>query len=615
MPQRVNHPEEALAHIRPGEKIFIGSGAAVPGMLVQALANRAPRMQDHEILHGATFAAAPYIGPQLQDSFRHNALFISGNSRDAVNAGLADYTPVRANAIPKLIRSGRFDPLVSLIQVAPGPRPGVYSLGVSVDCVRAAVERSRLVIAQLNPRMPYVLGEAVVTDQDIDILFEAEEELPEPPEWPFSDLESVIAKHVASLVPDGATLQLGLGRLCEGLTRALMDKNDLGIHSDLLGDGILRLWKNGNVSNRFKAFDKWLSVGSYAYGSRELYEWLDNNPHIRMMGSDYVNDVRRIGQHKRMVAINTALQVDLGGQVATESLGMQFYTGIGGQIDFMRGAATAEEGLPILAMPSRSWDGSASRIVLQLEAGSGVVTTRGDVNYVVTEYGVADLFGKTIQERALNLIEIAHPDDRQELLDQAKEMKLVQKDQPLFSLDLWKQAHTTRYVTLKNGRSIYMRPIRPSDEKPLQNFFHSHSKETILRRYGFVKKSLHHHEAVERTCIQEHRNMAIVALEGGVCGRELKGVGRYTLTSELEAEVGLVVHEEYQGKGLGSAILELLIQLALADGIETFGMSILMTNTSMLRLFKRFFPQGKVHVEDDGTYWCVASLQVKPAAL
>jgi acyl-CoA hydrolase/GNAT superfamily N-acetyltransferase len=607
-PIRVETPEQALAQIRPGEKIFLGSGAAVPSMLVQALVQMAPRMQDHEIVHGGTFGPAPYISPHLQDSFRHNALFISGNTRDAVNSGLADYTPIRANAIPKLLRSGRFDPLVSLIQVAPGPRPGIYSLGVSVDAVRAAIESSRLVIAQLNPRMPYVLGEAVVTDADIDLIFEASSELPEPPAWPFSDLEKAIARHVAELVPDGATLQVGLGRLCEGLTRSLMDKNDLGIHSDFLGDGFLRLWKNGNVSNKFKAFDKWLSVGAYAYGSRELYDFLDNNPHIRMMGSDYVNDVRRIGQHKRMVAINTALEVDLGGQVATESLGMQFYTGIGGQIDFMRGAATAEEGLPILVMPSRSWDGSASRIVMQLEAGSGVVTTRGDVNYVVTEYGVADLFGKTIQERALNLIEIAHPDDRQKLLDEAKAKKLVQHDQPLFSVDLWKNAHTTRYVTLKNGKRLYMRPIRPSDEKPLQNFFHSHSKDTVLRRYGFVKKALHHEEVVERTCIREHRNMALVALEGGVCGRLLKGVARYTLTSDHEAEVGIVVHEEYQGQGLGMAMMDLLVQLAKSEGVTRFGLSILMTNTPMLRLFKRYFPHGTIHNEEDGTYWCLADL-------
>lgn len=411
--------DEAVARVRSGDRIYLHGGAATPHVLVDALVRRKDELHDVEIVHMHTEGAAPYADPSMSGHFRHNALFIGANVRAAVQDGRADYTPVFLSDIPALFQPGGALPLdVALIHVTPPDRAGMCSLGVSVDCALSAAESADLVIAQVNPRMPRTHGHALPFDT-IDLAVEVEADLPEAHVAELTPVAHAIGRHVAELIPDGATLQTGIGAIPDAVLRELTGHCDLGVHTEMFSDGVLDLIERGVITGARKSIHRNEVVAAFVIGSQRLYRFLDQNPAVALYPVDYTNNVDVIAANRRMVAINSALSVDLTGQIAADSIGPRFYSGIGGQVDFIRGAAKSAGGMPIIALPSTARSGTISRITAELAVGSGVVTTRGDVHWVVTEYGARNLHGRTIRERARMLIEIAHPDYRAELTERA----------------------------------------------------------------------------------------------------------------------------------------------------------------------------------------------------
>ena len=417
--------EEAIRHIPPRKRILIGSGAAEPVHLVEAMVAAGDHLEANEVVHLLTLGPAPYVAPGLEHRFRHTAFFIGPNVRSAVQEGRADFMPVFLSEIPELIRSGRVRIDVALIRVSPPDRHGYVSLGVSVDVVRAAVDTADLVLAEVNPQMPRTHGDSFLHVSKIAKLVAVDDPIPELHSEPLDQCTLDIGRNVASLVKDGSTLQLGIGRIPDAVLQSLRDRHDLGVHTEMMSDGVMDLVLAGVITGRKKSLLPGKLVTSFIMGSRRLYDWCDDNPLVEMRPSSFTNDPGVIARNENMVACNSAIAVDLTGQVAADTLGGRFFSGIGGQVDFIRGASRSRGGSPIIALPSTAKGGSVSRIQAAFEEGAGVVTSRGDVHYVVTEWGVADLWGKSIRERAFALIGIAHPDVRSELLAAAKKRCFV----------------------------------------------------------------------------------------------------------------------------------------------------------------------------------------------
>lgn len=426
--QRRTSPACAVARITSGQRVFVGSNCAEPQALVDALAAHAERLTNVEIAHILTVGAAPYCKPNFEKQFHHNAFFIGANVREAVNTGRADYTPIFLSEIPDLFRSGQFPIDVALIMVSPPDAHGYCSLGISIDVVHAAVETADLVIAEVNAHMPRTLGDSCLHVSEIDTFVESDTPLLELAAAPQTETTRAIGKNVAALIENGSTLQMGIGAIPDAVLACLTDKQELGVHTEMFSDGLLPLIEAGVVTGRRKTLYPGKIVASFCMGTRALYDFVDNNPSIEFHPTERVNDPFVIAQNDKMVAINSAIEVDLTGQVCADSIGERFYSGIGGQVDFLRGAARSRGGKPIIALPSTAAlrDGTqVSRIVSTLQPGAGIVTSRGDVHYVVTEYGTAYLHGKSMRERALSLAAIAHPDFREGLLAAAQERHLI----------------------------------------------------------------------------------------------------------------------------------------------------------------------------------------------
>ncbi|HJP71574.1 MAG TPA: acetyl-CoA hydrolase/transferase C-terminal domain-containing protein [Candidatus Limnocylindria bacterium] len=419
---RVVTSAEAVAGLRSGDQIFVHGGAATPSALLAALTERAPELRDVGITHLHIEGPAPHLDPDVAASFRHRALFIGANAREAVNSGRADYVPIFLSDIPHLFASGAFPLDVALINVSPPDAHGYCSLGTSVDAALAAIRSATTVIAQLNRSMPRTLGDSFVHVDDIDLAVDVDQPPHEHALPAIGDVERRIGEFVADLVPDRATLQMGIGSIPAAVALALRDKRDLGIHTELFTDPVLDLVEAGAVTGAAKEINRGKIVSAFVMGSQRLYDFLHDNPMIEMRPVDYTNDTAVIRRFRRMTAINSALSIDLTGQVSADSIGTRFYSGVGGQMDFMRGAALAPEGRAIIALPSTAAGGTVSRIAPVLAPGAGVVTTRAHVRTVVTEYGVAELFGCSVRERARSLIAIAHPDFRSELDAQARRL-------------------------------------------------------------------------------------------------------------------------------------------------------------------------------------------------
>jgi 4-hydroxybutyrate CoA-transferase len=411
--------DEAVSVIKSGDRVFIHSVAAAPRRLIEAMTARASDLRVVEVVQLHTEGEAPYAAPALSKSFRVNALFVGANVRDAVQHGRADYLPVFLSEVPQLFRGGLLPLDVALVQVSPPDRHGFCSLGVSVDVTRAAVQTARTVIAQSNPLMPRTHGDGLIHVDAIDFLVEGREPIPELERHPLTACERAIGRHCAELVEDGATLQLGIGSLPEATLSALGDHHRLGIHSEMISDGVVDLVEKGVITGEAKRVHPGKIVAGFAFGSRRLYDFLDDNPLVQLLDIAYVNDTSVIRRNPKVTAINSALEVDLTGQVCADSIGELQYSGVGGQMDFIRGAALSEGGKPIIALPSTT-TGGESRIVSQLKPGAGVVTTRAHVHFVVTEHGIADLFGKNLRQRAQALIAVAHPSHRDTLAAEAR---------------------------------------------------------------------------------------------------------------------------------------------------------------------------------------------------
>ncbi len=414
-------PEEALSVIKSGDRVYIHGSACTPTFLLQNLAERAGELRDVELVFISVYGDVFVDRPELIDSFRINSMFVSGAIRQAVNEGRADYIPVFLSEIPQLFRRNILPLDVALVQVSPPDRHGYCSLGTSVDIARTATNMARFVIAQVNPNVPRTHGSSLIHMTRFSSMVYHDEPLHEAN---FGEkvtaAERRIGQYIAELIEDRSTLQMGIGAIPDAVLSSLHDHRDLGIHTEMLSDGVIPLIERDVVNNRYKKLDPNKSVAGFALGSKRLYDYVDDNPSFAFLDIDYVNDTTVIRRQPKMIAINSAVEVDITGQVVADSIGTYQYSGVGGQMDFMRGAALSEEGKPIIALSSRTYKG-VSRIVPFLKQGAGVVTTRAHVHYIVTEYGVAYLYGKNLRQRARALINIAHPDDREELMRAAHE--------------------------------------------------------------------------------------------------------------------------------------------------------------------------------------------------
>ncbi len=406
--------EEALKAVKPGHRVFVHGGAATPHFLLKKLTERAPELWNVELVSISLQGDAVIADKKYKDSFRINSLFVSQNIREAVNDGRGDYVPIFLSEIPILFRRGILPLDVALIQVSPPDKHGYCSMGTSVDIVPSAVKAAKYVIAQVNPRMPRTLGDGIIKTTAFDAVVFAEEELPEVIGGKPNEISMRIASHCAELVEDGATLQMGIGSIPDAVLASLTNHKELGIHTEMFSDGIIPLIEKGVVTNQHKRKHRGKTVTSFLLGSRKLYDFVDDNPSVVTLAIDYVNDTAVIRTNPKVTAINSAIEVDITGQICSDSIGTYHYSGVGGQMDFVRGASLSEGGKPIIALPSTTSKG-ISRIVSSLKPGAGVVTTRGHAHYVVTEYGVAYLYGKNMRQRAKALIEIAHPNHREML--------------------------------------------------------------------------------------------------------------------------------------------------------------------------------------------------------
>ena len=425
--RKLQTADQALRYVESGMRVYIQPGCAEPETLVEALIRRAPFVQDVEIVHMMTMGCAPYVAPEMTGHFRHNAVFIGANVREAINDGRADYTPIYLSEIEELFESGAMPIDVALVEVSPPDSHGYCSFGVGVDTTLTAAKCARYVVAQVNDYMPRTYGDSFIHVSDIDAVVESSRPLCELKKPVVTDMHVAIARNVAGLIEDGAVLQTGIGGIPDAVLPFLKDRKDLGVHSELVSDGVMPLIESGVITGARKNYKPRKIIAGFVLGTKKMFEFVDNNPIFEFRPTAYTNNPELIARNEKMVAINSALQVDLTGQVCSDSIGNQFYSGIGGQVDFLRGASRSKGGKPIIAISSTAKNGSISRIVPMLSPGAGVVTSRGLVRYVVTEHGVAYLHGKSIRERAKALIEIADPKFREELYEYCEETKWLQR--------------------------------------------------------------------------------------------------------------------------------------------------------------------------------------------
>ncbi|GAA0351714.1 hypothetical protein GCM10009092_15140 [Bowmanella denitrificans] len=599
--------------LKSGNRIFLGSHAAVPNALLDDLIANAQGLHDIEIVHILTLSDHRWVDPKLNELFKVNTLFIGGDKmRAAVSEGRADYTPCFLSEVPSLFETDILPLDAALIMVSPPDKFGYCSLGVSVDVVQAAVRKARYVIAQINPLMPRTSGDSFVHVSQLSACIERQQALPEMPEVEPDQVTERIGQYVSMLVEDGATLQLGIGKIPNAVLQYLQNHRDLGVHSELITDGIIELIAKGVINNRKKTFHPGKTVTSFCLGSKKLYDFVDGNPHVEFYPSNYVNSPVNISRNNKMVAINSAIEVDLTGQVVADSIGYQFYSGIGGQVDFIRGAAISPGGKPIIALPSTAKNGKVSRIVPHITQGSGVVTSRGHVHYVVTEFGVASLKGRSIRERALELIRVAHPKFRAQLLEQVRKHYWVphyQKDYPREVPELGKISVKTLII---DGASFDLRPLNPADERRLQEFFYSHTKETLFYRYNYYPTQMTREKSCSLVSVDQSRDLALCIVKQYGSMSEIQAVGRYYLNQDgSSCEVAFVTREKYHGKGMARQLLAEMISIASKRGIKTMQAYVRSDNKNMLKVFENANFKRQP-MDDPGEVILQLSLEAQP---
>ncbi|MFP4348924.1 MAG: GNAT family N-acetyltransferase [Desulfococcaceae bacterium] len=596
-PEKVVSAETAISKIKRGSRVFVGTGCGEPQHLIKMMVQDL-NMQDIMVYQMLSSTFSQFIE---EDSFLRRfslkLFFISRALRKAASEGKLDYLPTYLSQIPTLFYSKRIGLDAALVQVSPPDKFGYCSLGVSVDITRSGMESAKIVIAQLNPRMPKTWGDSFVHIDEIDYVVPHEEPIVESLSTrKQNEITRRIGHFVSEVVEDEATLQIGFGHLPNEILPYLDKKKELGIHTQVITDGLLPLLKKKVITNKKKTLIPGRVVASLVMGSQELYDFVDNNPMFYFRSSDYVNDPTVIARNDNLISISSALEVDLTGQVCSDSIGNKFYSGIGDQVDFLRGSAMSKGGFSIIALPSTAQNGRVSRIVPSLSEGAGVATTRADVDIVITEYGIAELQGKSIYQRVMELVQIAHPKFREELIEEAKKRRFIFADQlppsteDLIFLEGYK---TTR--ELKNGKTVLFRPLFPSDEFAYRNFFYSLQEKTIYYRF-FYKMKIFSHEVLQKqyASVDYKRNMSIVGLVHRKRHKELIAIGSYAEAEADRAEVAFVVREDYQGMGIASYLLEQLEVIARDNDYTGFLATTLRENSAMLHVFKKRYPNAKV---------------------
>ena len=584
--------ELIFSHIRRGDRIFVSSGCGEPQHLVSALIkyveSNPKAFFDTEIIHIYSFGFAPYTDPKFQFNFRHNTFFIGDNTRKSVNKGSSDYTPISMSSVPALLYSGFVKIDVALIQTSLPDEYGFLSLGVSIDMVKAATENASLIIAQVNSNMPRSHGDGFIHIKEVDYIIPHDEPLLELQGTIPSETAQRIGSYVSRLVQDGDTIQVGFGVLPNETVSHLNNKKNLGVHTELLSDGLVNLIKLGVIDNSRKKLNRGKTIASFCMGKKETYEYIHDNPSITFRTIDYTNDPLVIAQEDNMVAINSALEIDLTGQATSESIGGTFYSGIGGHQDFMRGAVMARNGRSILTLQSTARGGEVSRIVPSLSESAGVTLNRSDVRYVVTEYGIAYLHGKTIRERAMELIAIAHPKFRPWLLEEAKKRGLVYRDQVFHGEKGEYPEHLETHRTTSAGLNIFLRPIKITDETLFRDFIHGLSDTSLYLRFFSRRFDMPHERIQEMIAIDYTKQMVICATVPIMKKEMIIGIARYTIDESSHwADVAFAVRDLFHRKGIGTELLSYMTYLAKRQGLLGFTASVLMENEAMLNTFAR----------------------------
>jgi len=582
--------QEALKHIRPGQRIFIGSSCAEPQHLVQELSKIATRFIDLEIVRLLSIENGPLTlianeSPSYQ--FKIRSFYLGSCGCNTIKKNQRFITPTNLSQIPHLFKSGLMPLNAALIQATPPDDFGWMSLGISVDINLSACETADIVICQVNPQMPRVLGRSFIHVNDVDFIVEHEDPLLTIQPLPEHESGITIAKLISRLIEDGSTIQTSLGLTTEVMKTALSNKNDIGIHSQYLSDAIMHLFSIGVITNKKKGFNNGKLVAGAAVGSPQLYEFLDDNPSIEFYPSDYVNNPGIIGRHNKMVTLNTAMAIDLTGQVAADAQPLNNYTGINGLLDFTRGAAMSEGGKSILMMTSTMDHGQKSRIV-PLLTEHAVVVPRGDVQFVATEYGLVNLFGKTLQERVMALVSIAHPDFRDELFAAAKEMGLVDSKRKFNQAN--KGIYPFKYeetIIIKNI-PITFRPAKPVDERFIQEHYYTMNRGDIVSRFFHEKRNFAYDQIETTYDIDYINDQTIVATIGELGFEKVIAVGEYFRDTTINmAEVAYSVSKEYQGMGIATILQKKINQAAIDNGIKGLMAYISPHNKSMISLFHK----------------------------
>ncbi len=598
---KVSTPKKALDCVKAGETIFISGGCSLPKYMVENLLKK-EASHDNKILTPFTFTPSPFTNDDVQKKFRINSFYMDSEvERDVMN-GHADYTPIHNSELPYMIKSKRIAVDVAIIQVSPPDVHGFCSLGTSVDVSKAAVEAAGVVIAEINRQMPRTLGDSFIHVSDIDFIIEVDypvshdmdEEAVKP------EVMEAIALNASKLISDGATLQVGLGQVTNAVLSKLTDKKNLGVHTEMFTDGLVDLVICGAVNGSKKTIHPNKIVTSYVIGSSKVMDFVDNNPSIEFYPFDYTNDPLVIAQNNRMVSINTASTVDLTGQVMSDRTGLDYVPNAGGMPDFIRGAILGR-GRSIIVLPSATIDEQSSRIVAYIPKGAGIAAMREDVHYVVTEYGIAHLRGKSLANRALEMINVAHPKHRAKLLDLAVAMGYLPEDQSKRSYLGAPYPKEFEFTSVFGGESMFVRPVKPTDEDMAKVLFYSFSKRTLQQRFMTTREIQPRIERMGQVNIDYDLTMTFgVFLEKrhdvpemiAICGYE-----RDPKTSS--AEVSFAVRDDWQGKGMGSYLVDLLISVGKSRNIKTFTAEVLATNVGMLNLFYRTGLDVNAKLEDD----------------
>ena len=595
-PDKLLTAQKSVKKIKNGSRVFIGTGCGEPQRLIKAMVEDLS-IQDIVIYQMLSATLSNYVNDEnFLSRFSIKLFFISLLMRQSAFEGKIDYIPVYLSQIPEIFANHEIGLDVALIQVSPPDNHGYCSLGISVDITLSGMKNADLVIAQVNPQMPRTWGDSNVHIDEIDYLVEHDEPILESlPEMKNQKIVERIGHYVNMLVDDGATLQIGFGHLPDAIVPYLSDKKDLGIHTQVITDGLLPLFKKKAITNKKKTFLPDRVVTSLCMGSKELYDYVDNNPIFYFKSSEFVNDPNVIAKNDNFISISSALEVDLTGQVCTDSKGYLFYSGIGDQVDFIRGSSMSKGGFSIIIIPSTAQNGKISRIVPHLSEGAGVATTRGDIDIIVTEYGIAEMRGKSIYQRVMELARITHPKFRKNLIEEAKKRHYIFPDQlPPTTQDL---LFLDRYLYSKkliNGKNVDFRPLLPSDEFESRHFYYSLQEDSIYYRF-FNKRKVFSRDMLQKQWAQVdyRRNMTIIGLMQLGKRKQIVAIGSYAEADTDSAEVAFLVKEKLHGMGIGSYLLEILESIAKANNYKQFIATVLAENRKMLNVFQKKYPSAK----------------------